>query len=123
MNASLGVVVEVVCDPRLGPDLDPVRRPQPVLYLVHPQVERLLGAEAAVGAAVVDLTELVPVGSDVRPVLEREILKEQLLFWFVLMKTKKVLPRQGRVVQMNFPPEIEVSCISLIDGGFSLLLQ
>ena len=69
-SSSLGVVVEVVCDPGLCPDLDPVGRPQPVLDLVHPQVERLLGAEAAVGAAVVDLPELVPVRADVGPVLE-----------------------------------------------------
>ena len=73
MHACLRVVVEVVCDPRLRPDLDAVGGAEAVLDLVHAQVERLLGAEAPVGAAVVDLAELVTVRPDVRPVLQREL--------------------------------------------------
>ena len=73
IHPSLGVVVEVVCDPCLGPDLDTVGGAEAVLDLVHAQVERLLGAEAPVGAPVVDLAELVTVRPDVRPVLERKL--------------------------------------------------
>ena len=69
-EAPLRVVVEVVGHPRLRPDLHPVRSPQPVLHLLHPEVERLFGAQPAIGTSVVNLAELVPVSADVRPVLE-----------------------------------------------------